>query len=127
MTVINAVSLLEAMQALRDHPGARLVQGGTDLMVEVNFNRAAINDVVALRQVNELRRWHVDDDVAGDAKTVRIGAGVPYAEMERAPLCDLVPALAQAARTVGLRRFAPPVRWAATWARARRLVTACQC
>ena len=101
MTVINAVSLREAMQALRDHPGARLVQGGTDLMVEVNFNRAAINDVVALRQVNELRRWHVDDDVAGDAKTVRIGAGVPYAEMERAPLCDLVPALAQAARTVG--------------------------
>ena len=101
MTVINAVSLREAMQALRDHPGARLVQGGTDLMVEVNFNRAAINDVVALRQVNELRRWHVDDDVAGDAKTVRIGAGVPYAEMERAPLCDIVPALAQAARTVG--------------------------
>ena len=101
MTVINAMSLREAMQALRDHPGARLVQGGTDLMVEVNFNRAAVNDVVALRQVNELRRWHVDDDVAGDAKTVRIGAGVPYAEMERAPLCDLVPALAQAARTVG--------------------------
>ena len=101
MTVINAVSLLEAMQALRDHPGARLVQGGTDLMVEVNFNRAAINDVVALRQVNELRRWHVEDDGAGDVKTVRIGAGVPYAEMERAPLCDLVPALAQAARTVG--------------------------
>jgi len=101
VTVINAVSLREAMQALRDHPGARLVQGGTDLMVEVNFNRAAINDVVALRQVNELRRWHVDDDVAGDAKTVRIGAGVPYAEMERAPLCDIVPALAQAARTVG--------------------------
>ena len=101
MTVINAVSLREAMQALRDHPGARLVQGGTDLMVEVNFNRAAINDVVALRQVNELRRWHVEDDGAGDAKTVRIGAGVPYAEMERAPLCDIVPALAQAARTVG--------------------------
>jgi len=101
VTVINAVSLLEAMQALRDHPGARLVQGGTDLMVEVNFNRAAINDVVALRQVNELRRWHVEDDGAGDGKTVRIGAGVPYAEMERAPLCDIVPALAQAARTVG--------------------------
>ncbi len=101
MTVINAMSLREAMQALRDHPGARLVQGGTDLMVEVNFNRAAVNDVVALRQVNELRRWHVEDDGAGDGKTVRIGAGVPYAEMERAPLCDIVPALAQAARTVG--------------------------
>jgi CO/xanthine dehydrogenase FAD-binding subunit len=105
VTVINAVSLREAMQALRDHPGARLVQGGTDLMVEVNFNRAAVNDVVALRQVNELRRWHVDDGTANGAgdstNTVRIGAGVPYAEMERAPLSELVPALAQAARTVG--------------------------
>ncbi|MFM8713503.1 MAG: FAD binding domain-containing protein, partial [Actinomycetota bacterium] len=51
MTVINATSLQQALQALRDHPGARLVQGGTDLMVEVNFNRTSVNDVVALRQV----------------------------------------------------------------------------
>lgn len=97
MTVVNATSLQEAMQALRDHPGARVVQGGTDLMVEVNFNRTTIGDVVALRRVNELKRWHVDDD----SQTIRLGAGVPYAEMERAPLVDLVPALAQAARTVG--------------------------
>lgn len=97
MTVVNATSLQEAMQALRDHPGARLVQGGTDLMVEVNFNRAKVDDVVSLRRVNELRRWHVDED----AQTIRIGAGVPYAEMERSPLREFVPALAQAARTVG--------------------------
>ncbi|MFM7892920.1 MAG: FAD binding domain-containing protein, partial [Actinomycetota bacterium] len=97
MTVINATSLQQALQALRDHPGARLVQGGTDLMVEVNFNRTSVNDVVALRQVNELKRWHIDDD----AGAIRLGAGVPYAEMERSPLREHLPALAQAARTVG--------------------------
>lgn len=97
MTVVNATSLQQALQALRDHPGARLVQGGTDLMVEVNFNRAKVGDVVALRRVNELKRWHVDDE----AGTIRIGAGVPFAEMERSPLREHVPALAQAARTVG--------------------------
>lgn len=97
MTVINATSLQQALQALRDHPGARLVQGGTDLMVEVNFNRTKVDDVVALRRVNELKRWNVDDE----ARTIRIGAGVPYAEMERSPLREHVPALAQAARTVG--------------------------
>lgn len=97
MTVINATSLQQALQALRDHPGARLVQGGTDLMVEVNFNRTKVDDVVALRRVNELKRWHVDDE----ARTIRIGAGVPYVEMERSPLREHVPALAQAARTVG--------------------------
>jgi len=97
VTVINATSLQQALQALRDYPGARLVQGGTDLMVEVNFNRTSLNDVVALRQVGELRRWNVDDD----SRTIRLGAGVPYAEMERSPLREHVPALAQAARTVG--------------------------
>lgn len=97
MTVVNARSLQQALEALRVHPGAKLVQGGTDLMVEVNFNRTSITDVVALRLVNELRRWHVDEE----SRSIRIGAGVPYAEMERAPLAHLVPALAQAARTVG--------------------------
>lgn len=97
MTVINATSLEQALQALRDLPGARIVQGGTDLMVEVNFNRTKVDDVVALRRVNELKRWHVDED----ARTIRIGAGVPYAVMERSPLREHVPALAQAARTVG--------------------------
>lgn len=97
MTVINATSLSEVLVALRNVPGARLVQGGTDVMVEVNFNRASVHDVVALRRVAELRRWHVDEA----AHTIRIGAGVPYAEMERSPLRELVPALSQAARTVG--------------------------
>jgi CO/xanthine dehydrogenase FAD-binding subunit len=97
VTVINATSISQVLQALRDHPGARLIQGGTDIMVEVNFNRASVHDVIALRRVNELRRWNVDED----EQTVRIGAGVPYSEMERPPLLHLVPALAQAARTVG--------------------------
>ncbi|MFM1837697.1 MAG: hypothetical protein RLZZ327_571, partial [Actinomycetota bacterium] len=97
MTVVNATSLQQALEALHDHPGARLVQGGTDLMVEVNFNRTTLHDVVALRRVNELKRWHI----AEDSQTIRLGAGIPYAEMERSPLCHHLPALAQAARTVG--------------------------
>jgi CO/xanthine dehydrogenase FAD-binding subunit len=97
VTVVNATSLSQVLQALRDYPGARLIQGGTDLMVEINFNRATVNDVIALRRVNELKRWNVDEE----SRTVRIGAGVPYSEMERPPLLHLIPALAQAARTVG--------------------------
>ena len=97
MTVINATSVLEVVNALRDYPDARLIQGGTDMMVEVNLNRARVNDVISLRRVAELRRWHLDPEAA----LLRIGAGVPFAEMERAPLSLYVPALAQAARTVG--------------------------
>ena len=97
MTVINATSVLEVLNALRDYPDARLIQGGTDMMVEVNLNRARVNDVISLRRVAELRRWHLDPETA----LLRIGAGVPFAEMERAPLSLHAPALAQAARTVG--------------------------
>ncbi|MGA1352856.1 MAG: FAD binding domain-containing protein, partial [Ilumatobacteraceae bacterium] len=84
MSITNATTIDEALAALAVNPKARVIQGGTDLMVEVNFNRTTIDSVVSLRRVAELRRWHVDDD----AHTLRIGAGVPYAEMERPPLCD---------------------------------------
>jgi CO/xanthine dehydrogenase FAD-binding subunit len=97
MTVVNATSIEEALSALQAHPQARLIQGGTDVMVEINFNRTKVEHVVSLRRVAELRRWHLDDETA----VLRIGAGVPYAEMERAPLSEYMPALAQAARTVG--------------------------
>jgi len=97
VTVVNASSIEEALSALQANPRARLVQGGTDLMVEVNFNRTKVENVVSLRRVAELRRWHLDEETG----TLRIGSGVPYAEMERAPLRDYVPALAEAARTVG--------------------------
>jgi CO/xanthine dehydrogenase FAD-binding subunit len=75
-------------------------------MVEVNFGRRRPTDVIALRRVDELRRWRLDDRTG----TVTIGAGVPYAEMERPPLAALVPALAEAARTVG----SPQIRNAGT-------------
>jgi len=97
VTVVNATTLEQVVHALREYPSARLIQGGTDVMVEVNLNRARVGDVISLRQVNELRRWHVDDET----QVLRIGAGVPYAEMERAPLSLYAPALAEAARTVG--------------------------
>ncbi|NBR76728.1 MAG: dehydrogenase, partial [Actinobacteria bacterium] len=58
MSVTNATTVDEALAALRANPLARLIQGGTDLMVEVNLNRTKIEDVVSLRRVAELRRWH---------------------------------------------------------------------
>ena len=61
---------------------------------------------MAVNRVPELRSWTHDPS----ARTVRLGAGVTYAELEAAPLASLVPALAQAARTVG----SPQIRNAAT-------------
>jgi CO/xanthine dehydrogenase FAD-binding subunit len=102
-------SLDAAVAALADHPDALVLAGGTDLMVEVNESRHRFADgatVVAVNRVPELRSWTHDPS----ARTVRLGAGVTYAELEVPPLASLLPALAQAARTVG----SPQIRNAAT-------------
>lgn len=97
MTVAIPTTLTEALAALATMPDAHLLAGGTDLMVEVNFNRRKPTDVIALRKVKELSHWSVNSD----ATSLAIGAGLPYAAMERGTIAKLVPALAQAARTVG--------------------------
>jgi CO/xanthine dehydrogenase FAD-binding subunit len=114
MAVHVPQSLDDLVQTLRARPTAVLVAGGTDLMVEVNEGRghpsgafrADDADVVALNRVSELRSWSFDPA----AGTVTLGSAVTYAEIMDAPICDLLPALAQAARTVG----SPQIRHAAT-------------
>jgi CO/xanthine dehydrogenase FAD-binding subunit len=73
-------------------------------MVAVNAGRHVPGSVVSLRKVPELRGWR------REGAEVVIGACVTYAEMEQGELAGLVPALAQAARTVG----SPQIRNAAT-------------
>jgi CO/xanthine dehydrogenase FAD-binding subunit len=109
MGVLVPRSLDAAVAALADHPDALVLAGGTDLMVEINGSRhrfAEGDTVVAVNRVPELRSWTHDPS----ARTVRLGAGVTYTELEVAPLATLLPALAQAARTVG----SPQIRNAAT-------------
>ena len=106
MTVLMPTSLTEALAALTSMPHAHLLAGGTDLMVEVNFNRRKPTDVIALRRVKELSHWSVHPD----GTSLTIGAGLPYAAMEGGTIAKLVPALAQAARTVG----SPQIRAVAT-------------
>ena len=95
MTVHTPTSLREATARLAEDPGAHLLTGGTDLMVEVNFNHRRPETVVSLRRVKELNEWHLDSS----AGRVFIGAGVPYADMERGELAAALPALAEAAHS----------------------------
>jgi CO/xanthine dehydrogenase FAD-binding subunit len=99
----NVDELVEVFQA---HPQAKLLAGGTDFMVEVNLHGRKPGTMISLRQVKELSEWSVRTSQA----RITIGAGVPYAEMEVGEIARLVPALAQAARTVG----SPQIRAAGT-------------
>ena len=104
MSVIVPTTLAEALAALADSPAATVVAGGTDVMVEVNFGHRSVSDVVMVNRVAELRTWRRDADV------LHLGAGVTWSEIETSPIAEWVPALAQAARTVG----SPQIRHAGT-------------
>ena len=95
MTVFIPRSLQEATDLIAEHPDAHLLTGGTDLMVEVNFNHRRPEKVISLGKIEELRQVTINDDY------VIIGAAVPYAQMEKGVLGESLPALAEAARTVG--------------------------
>jgi len=97
VTVLIPQSLHDALAAATANPDAQIIQGGTDLMVEINFNHRKPTDVIALRRVDEIRNYVV----TADKKNVVVGSGLPYREMEHGELAKLLPALAQAARTVG--------------------------
>jgi len=106
VAVLLPSSVDDALRALADHPGATLLAGGTDLMVEVNGGHCELTDVIALGGVDDLQGWRHDHR----SGTVTLGAGLTYTEMLHAPLATLLPALAQAARTVG----SPQIRNAGT-------------
>jgi CO/xanthine dehydrogenase FAD-binding subunit len=93
MDVLAPQTLEEALDLKSGRPEAVPIAGGTDLMVELNFDRRrpeAIIDVASLAELAECRR----EDGA-----VFLGAGVTYATIMR-ELREFVP-LVQASRTVG--------------------------
>ena len=95
MEVITPRSLDEALQAKADRPDARPLAGGTDLLVELNFDRARPEAILNLEEVAELRGWSRENGA------VRLGARLTYTEAMAPELAELLPALAEASRTVG--------------------------
>ena len=106
MAVLLPDTVDEAVEHLAATPSSTVLAGGTDLMVEVNDGHRRPSDAVVVNRIAELRSWRHDPLAA----TVTIGAAVTYSEMLVGPLAEMVPALAQAARTVG----SPQIRNAGT-------------
>jgi CO/xanthine dehydrogenase FAD-binding subunit len=95
MEVLTPRSLEEALRMKAETPGAVPIQGGTDVMVELNFHLGRPETILNLNEIAELSGWSRENG------TLRLGAGLTYTEAMRRPLRDLLPALAEASRTVG--------------------------
>jgi len=93
----------EALAAKAAHPDAVPIAGGTDVMVDLNFDRSRPTALLDLTRVAGLNDWGTDGDL------LRIGAGVTYRRLID-ELAGRVPGLALASRTVG----SPQIRNRAT-------------
>ena len=95
MEFVSPTSWPDALAACGELPGALPIAGGTDVMVELNFDRHRPDALLDLTRVPELREWSRTDDGG-----VRLGAGVSFARV-MSELASLAPGLAMASRTVG--------------------------
>jgi len=93
--VLSPLSLEEALRLKAERRDAVPIAGGTDVMVSINFDRLRPDALLNLNEVPELRGWSRENG------TLRLGAGLTYAEAMEEPLAGLLPALAEASRTVG--------------------------
>jgi CO/xanthine dehydrogenase FAD-binding subunit len=84
----------EALAAKAARPEAVPIAGGTDVMVELNFDARRPAALLDLTRVADLAQWSAEGGM------VRLGAGVSYARVI-SELRDRLPGLAMAARTVG--------------------------
>jgi CO/xanthine dehydrogenase FAD-binding subunit len=94
MDVVSPRTLDEALGVKAELPDVVPIEGGTDVMVELNFDRARPTTILNLNEVREVKGWSRENG------RLRLGAGLTYTEV-RKELSDVLPALAEASRTVG--------------------------
>ena len=95
MDVLTPRSLEDALRLKAERIEAVPIQGGTDVMVELNFDRGRPAALLNLNEVAELRGWQRSNG------QFFLGAGLTYSEAMEPALADALPALAEASRTVG--------------------------
>ena len=93
MEVLLPHSLDEALEIKAEHPEAALLNGGTDLMVDLNFGRLRPPAIVDLSRVGELATWRQENG------HVFLGSGVTYATIVKE--MQAFKPLVQASRSVG--------------------------
>jgi CO/xanthine dehydrogenase FAD-binding subunit len=94
MEFLRPADWAQALAAKAECPAALPVSGGTDVMVELNFDARRPDALLDLNRVAELAEWSVEDG------TVLLGAAVPYSRIID-ELSGPLPGLALAARSIG--------------------------
>ena len=90
--LLRPTSLAEVVKARAEHPGAQLIGGGTDLLVNIRRGIVAPPVLIDINNVGEMRT------LKADAQGIEVGAAVTLAELAAHPEVTMhYPVLAQAA------------------------------
>jgi CO/xanthine dehydrogenase FAD-binding subunit len=96
-TAFSPNTLTEAYDLLAERGrNAKIIAGGTDLMVLMNAHQLDAAEFIDIWRLNELR------GITDEGNTIRIGALTTYTQLIKSPLIQQsVPALVEASRTIG--------------------------
>jgi CO/xanthine dehydrogenase FAD-binding subunit len=86
-------TLEEALEMKAERPDALPIAGGTDVMIEMNFDRRRPSSIMDVSRLPELKEWRREDG------SLFLGAGVTYTTIMRE--LSSFPPLVQASRTIG--------------------------
>ena len=93
--LLQPLTIQEAIAARLDHPNARFVAGGTDLLVNMRRGISNPNSLIDLSAIDELAEIELRED------GVTIGAGITNAALARhESIADRYKALSQAAQAI---------------------------
>jgi xanthine dehydrogenase FAD-binding subunit len=102
----KASSVKEAIELLQENPGARLIAGGTDVLIKLHKGKGSFDHLVDIHDIPELNFIEQNDN--GD---LAIGPATCFTDVSESPLIlKHVPVLSAAIRTIG----GPQVRNMAT-------------
>jgi xanthine dehydrogenase FAD-binding subunit len=92
-----AESVQDAVRALAEDENARVIAGGTDVLIRLHEGHADYRNLVDINRLDELRRiWKEDDG------SICIGALASFTEIMNSPLVrEFVPVIGESVATVG--------------------------
>jgi xanthine dehydrogenase FAD-binding subunit len=92
----QAKNIEDAVSLLEEHPEARIIAGGSDVLIEIREGRLAGCSLVSIQKCGDLRGVCLDGD------TIRIGAMTSFSHIAADPVIQkYIPVLAEAVQTIG--------------------------
>jgi len=95
--IYEAESPAHAVELLRQHPDAKIIAGGSDVLIEIREGRLAGRTLMSIQKLDCLRGVKIDSD-----GFIRIGALTSFSHVAQDPVIQKnVPVLGEAVLTIG--------------------------